>query len=70
MMQGRCCGHLADGRVCRRPAVRVDEESGGSWARASSGGGAGAGERRGAAAGRGRRGARTRRVAVCEREGA
>jgi len=29
MMQGRCCGHLADGRVCRRPAVRVDEESGG-----------------------------------------
>ena len=28
-LAGECCGYLADGTVCRRPAVHVDEESGG-----------------------------------------
>jgi len=27
--EGRCVGYLEDGRVCRRPATRIDEQAGG-----------------------------------------
>ena len=28
-MQGKCIGYLPSGQVCRRPATRTDEQTGG-----------------------------------------